>query len=605
MKKLVTLIACLSIGVGSLPMSVWAEQLEETPSTQTELVVSSSELEAVAEEAVTDETSNEESSEEESSVSEESVTEETSTEEVSEESSTEESTSEEVAVEEETTTEEEVSSESASTEEEVVVEAPISTESESESTSSAPIRRANRLLTREVQTSQSEEKAEVKAPASTETKTVKKTVKSTSSVVKETPKVVEKKSTTTKKTTTSSKKKTTTAKKSDKEEVETVAMYRLYNPANKEHFYTSDFKEAKSLIITGWGKYEGVAWYAPKKSKKPVWRLYNKALKDHHYTTDKNEVNVLTSKHGWIDEGIAWYSDDNKDVKIMRAFHKQLISGSHNYTKDKYEQKVLTTQRGWRDEGVAWYGSNVKPDVNQDKTLKNVIKQFTWVTKNGKKYYTNPAGDFATGYQWIEGYVYLFDKNGVLQVNKKVTENGNTYTLDSKGRLSSGIAKIETAIQRGQTKVGKSPYVLGGGRTASSVAKNHFDCSSFVWWCFNEVGVKLGAQGSATTWTERNYGTPVSYQHLKRGDIFFMANIGHVGIYLGGGLFLHSSPSTVYSTVFGGKGQPNVVYTEYTSYYGAYKGGVGVSRLGEPVKGGGYDWDSIVDKGYCRRIILK
>ena len=42
--------------------------------------------------------------------------------------------------------------------------------------------------------------------------------------------------------------------------VETVTMYRLYNPNSGEHFYTSDTAERDNLINLGWLD-EGIAWY--------------------------------------------------------------------------------------------------------------------------------------------------------------------------------------------------------------------------------------------------------------------------------------------------------------------------------------------------------
>lgn len=135
--------------------------------------------------------------------------------------------------------------------------------------------------------------------------------------------------------------------------VQTNAMYRLYNPNNYEHFYTSNLSEKNHLVKIGWGKYEGVAWYAPKEGA-PVYRLYNSILRDHHYTLDWNEVKELTSKHNWKYEGIAWNSDKSKKVKIYRLFNPGLISGSHHYTKDLNEVNVLKN-RGWKYEGIGWY----------------------------------------------------------------------------------------------------------------------------------------------------------------------------------------------------------------------------------------------------------
>jgi hypothetical protein len=142
-------------------------------------------------------------------------------------------------------------------------------------------------------------------------------------------------------------------------------MYRLYQPANMEHFYTASANERDTLVKQHGWKYEGVGWIAPKKSNVPVYRLYNPILRDHHYTTSKNEKNVLVAQHGWNDEGIGWYSSDTKQVPVYRAFNPTLTSGSHNYTKDSYEQKILTTQRGWKAEGISWYGvTSVKQDKN-------------------------------------------------------------------------------------------------------------------------------------------------------------------------------------------------------------------------------------------------
>lgn len=157
--------------------------------------------------------------------------------------------------------------------------------------------------------------------------------------------------------------------------VTTVAMYRLYNPNNKEHFYTSSFNEAKTLLQIGWGEFEGVGWYAPN-SGQPVYRLYNPVLKDHHYTMSANERDELVSKYGWQSEGISWYSDNDKKVSIYRAFNPGLQSGSHNYTKDTNEQNVLTTQRGWINEGIAWYGSVTPPQTDQTKELQYISDGF-------------------------------------------------------------------------------------------------------------------------------------------------------------------------------------------------------------------------------------
>ncbi len=77
------------------------------------------------------------------------------------------------------------------------------------------------------------------------------------------------------------------------------------------------------------------------------------------------------------------------------------------------------------------------------------------------------------------------------------------------------------------------PYVWGGASPSG------FDCSGFVMYVYAQVGVSLphytGAQWSA--------GVPVSRGDLQPGDLVFFDGLGHVGIYIGGGQFIHAPHS--------------------------------------------------------------
>ena len=133
-----------------------------------------------------------------------------------------------------------------------------------------------------------------------------------------------------------------------------VPIYRLYNPNNGEHLYTTDANE-KSVLYTqhGWG-YEGVGWYAPSKGT-PVYRLYNAGLQNHLYTTDVNEVKVLTSRHGWTSDNNGrpvFYSGGT--IKIYRVYNAKL-RGLHHWTTDVNEYKTLP-KHGWAQEGAKFTG---------------------------------------------------------------------------------------------------------------------------------------------------------------------------------------------------------------------------------------------------------
>lgn len=137
------------------------------------------------------------------------------------------------------------------------------------------------------------------------------------------------------------------------EDVNSIRMFRRYNPNSGEHFHTADLKEAQMLLDAGW-KDEGTGWMAPSKSSAPVFRLYNPNAGDHHFTTSKEEADHLVSL-GWKDEGIGWYSAEEKTgLPLYRQYNPNAKAGAHNYTTDTIEKDYLISV-GWKDESIGWY----------------------------------------------------------------------------------------------------------------------------------------------------------------------------------------------------------------------------------------------------------
>lgn len=74
------------------------------------------------------------------------------------------------------------------------------------------------------------------------------------------------------------------------------------------------------------------------------------------------------------------------------------------------------------------------------------------------------------------------------------------------------------------------PYVWGGASPSG------FDCSGLVVFVYAQVGVSLPHHAA----TMYNYGVPVSRDALEPGDLVFFDGLGHMGIYIGGGQFIHA-----------------------------------------------------------------
>ena len=74
------------------------------------------------------------------------------------------------------------------------------------------------------------------------------------------------------------------------------------------------------------------------------------------------------------------------------------------------------------------------------------------------------------------------------------------------------------------------PYRWAGASPAG------FDCSGLVMYVYGRMGISL-PHNSAQLW---GLGRPVSRDRLEPGDVVFFHGLGHVGIYIGRGRFVHS-----------------------------------------------------------------
>ena len=93
------------------------------------------------------------------------------------------------------------------------------------------------------------------------------------------------------------------------------------------------------------------------------------------------------------------------------------------------------------------------------------------------------------------------------------------------------------AIARAAQSLVGSPYRYGGA------GPDAFDCSGLVMYSYRQAGLAL----PHSTDKQRATSRPVKVAELRRGDLLFFnqegKKHGHVGIYVGGGKFVHAPSS--------------------------------------------------------------
>ncbi len=128
------------------------------------------------------------------------------------------------------------------------------------------------------------------------------------------------------------------------------------------------------------------------------------------------------------------------------------------------------------------------------------------------------------------GYFGSLTKQSVLSYQKS-----NGLVADGiVGRWTAREIKVDTIIATAKQYLGV-PYVWGG------VSPSGFDCSGFTHYVFLKNDIII----QRTSKAQYNEGDWVQRSQLRPGDLVFFTTYApgpsHVGIYLGGGKFIHAS----------------------------------------------------------------
>ena len=117
----------------------------------------------------------------------------------------------------------------------------------------------------------------------------------------------------------------------------------------------------------------------------------------------------------------------------------------------------------------------------------------------------------------------FFNSQAFAQAEEIYQQTGQYPNISVSGD-SIGVQALRFAL----TRIG-DPYEWG------AAGPDAFDCSGLVMWAYAQVGVSL-LHFTGDQWNE---GEHVSIDQLEPGDlVFFYADLGHVGLYIGNGLMV-------------------------------------------------------------------
>ena len=264
-------------------------------------------------------------------------------------------------------------------------------------------------------------------------------------------------------------------------------------------------------------------------------------------------VTIITSTNKWTfvetDTISGWILNSALEENTTSTSDNQTTENTDNGNTDdtnSSENNDTTNQSSdtMYDTAVTKYinGSSVyiRNEPSTDASIVISLIRNTDVTVTGENgdWYKVKYGDF-------EGYIFkeLLSDEQTEQTNRHMPLEETTNLQENIEQTSnSNESSLGQEIVEYAKQYLGYPYVYGGAGSSS------FDCSGFTMYVYKNFGYSLSHSARA----QSKMGTYVEKENLQPGDLVFfldyetMDDIGHCGIYIGDGNFIHASSGTGY-----------------------------------------------------------
>ena len=220
-----------------------------------------------------------------------------------------------------------------------------------------------------------------------------------------------------------------------------------------------------------------------------------------------------------------------------QSYSASLLTDIRDYRKDvDTSQRTLTRERNARRDTVAELASlksQIRGSIASDKQryagLRAKVRRLIEARRQAELAASRRVAERERQLQAASTSqaVAVNDIGGVSSASTGTSSDGGGVSVPLPAPSTVGEAAVNIALAQLGT-----PYVWGGA------APGGFDCSGLVSWAYGQAGLGGLPHFTGALW---NSGTHISSQSdLAPGDLVFFHGLGHVGLYIGGGNFVHA-----------------------------------------------------------------
>lgn len=257
---------------------------------------------------------------------------------------------------------------------------------------------------------------------------------------------------------------------------------------------------------------------------------------------DKKIVNDLLEKQESLDKKIASLDEKNKELVNINEQNQQTLKEFEvkKAEQEKLVEEVKVEQAVFERDYLAvserklveYQVGVIENSTSSLEDLQSSISQLRDIRDNQIK----SSIVIEEINEYIEtAKVKVEEIQAALEAERlaAVTVNRGTTTVSSNSTASSASSASTSSIVNYAYGFLGTDYIWGGTTPSPG-----FDCSGFTSYVFrNAAGVEI----TRTTGSQMGVGAVVSYDDLQVGDLVFTYGGGHVGIYIGGGSYIHAS----------------------------------------------------------------